>query len=670
MSLREKTLDAFKVRLPAGRPGFEARQPQLDISLTIADGVEAEKNVIIEAGTGTGKSYGYLVPAMEWVAENPSKRVFVATFAKVLQDQIVAHDIPLLKRVLGHEDLNAVVLKGKSNYVCVKRFNELRGQLERMDPFIADAKGLPTIERWRKWLETTDTGDYAEIDNNSMWGQVNVDDDCEGRDCKLVDECFYFKMKNQAEQADILIGNHALLCLDLAIRASSDDKATIVPNYDRVIVDEAHHLEDVATDAWTAQVTETRIRRIINSINAQMPFIQIGRLAEQNVELFQWFWDRRPRPKTPQHREETTWTLREKPDDLAAALFHNLASIKMQIRKHTDNETPEGRVAQRLVNRISMVYDDLVGILDLKDEANYSHWAELSPDGMSVTLKCTPLSVAPILRKFLFEKIPTTLASATISVAKKFDYIKGALGIDEAFTSIVGSPFDYKNNCLMYIPSDLPDPTPANQPESEYFRKYTMEVRRLIEASQGGVLLLFTSWGSLKIVYDQMFGVGAGSFGHDVFYHDQINGKRYRVLKQGEGSVQQNIDEFKKDGNAILFGVASFWEGLDVPGNALRCVVIEKMPFEVPTHPVIQAKMAALEPKAFTAFSVPRAVVKFKQGFGRLIRTSFDRGVVAIMDVRTINKGYGATFLNSLPDCLRTRNFEIVRKFFKEESLQ
>lgn len=667
MSLQEAVLHAFKEKLPAKRPGFEARQPQLDIAVAAAQGIEDGRNVVMEAGTGTGKSYGYLVPAMEWLRENPVHRVFVTTFAKVLQDQISDKDIPLLNDCLDL-GLSAVVIKGKANYVCLKRFREYMTSVQNQSKGVMEHPHLDIMERWQKWLETTQTGDKAEIVDDSAWQFVCVDDDCDGQDCPLYQKCLYYKMRKAAETADIIIGNHTLLCLDLAVRANSDGKAQIVPDYDRLIVDEGHHLEDVAIDAFSAQLTDSRIRRICNSINSQMPFIELGAIQELNVALFDWYWQRRPQPKNSWERQETTWILREKPTETVQSLMRELMRVSANIKRFCDNETPEGRQAQRLLNRLGLAVSDLGRIMNLANTQE-AHWAEMNTQQDGIILKATPLQVAPILREQLFSKVPTVITSATIAVNRKFDYLKSVLGIDDAIEKIVGSPFDYERNCMLYIPIDLPEPVPASTSDSNhpYWQAYIQQSKKLIETSRGSILFLFTSWGSLKLVKEGIFG-SEGYFPGTLVYNNRATGERYPVFIQGEGSVQQNIEGFKKAGNAILFGVASFWEGFDVQGDALRCVVIEKMPFEVPTHPVTQARLEAAGSKAFSTFSVPRAVVKFKQGFGRLIRSKADRGVAVIMDTRLITKGYGSIFLNSLPNLkLRTRAFGPVEQFFRGE---
>lgn len=671
-TLRDNVMNAFKVKLPAKRPGFEARQPQLDITLSIADAFAAGSHCLVEAGTGTGKSYGYLVPAMEYLRDHPTQRVFITTFAKVLQDQISQKDVPLLNNCLDL-DLTSVVIKGKSNYLCLKRFKAQQAYLATLDNHAAETKGLSTINSWAQWIESTETGDKAELEDHPMWQGVTIDDDCEGKDCPLYKECFYYKMRTRAENADIIIGNHTLMCLDLVVRRNSDDKATIVPNYDFLVVDEAHHLEDVASDAFSAQITDTRIRRICNSITSQMSFIDQGRLAEYNAAFFDWFWQRRPKPKYEGGREETTWTLRETPIDLVENLTSQLGKVAYAVKKYADNETPEGRLAQRLYNRMSMALNDLYWIVRL-DDTESAHWAELTNSGDGVTLKATPLNINRYLRETLFDKTPTILTSATISVNKRFEYLKSSLGIDDPIEKVVGSPFDYEHNCIFYVPQNIPDPVPSSQMQGSAYAKFFIdEAKRVIETAEGGVLFLFTSWSSMNVVYDALFDKNnmftklnarrvhpAASAQYD----NRATGERYLVFKQGEGSIQQIIDGFKAAGNGILFGVASFWEGLDVPGSALRCVVIEKFPFEVPTHPVIQARLEALGNQSFTKFTVPRAVVKFKQGFGRLIRTKDDRGAVVLMDGRSLSKGYGSIFLNSLPNTLKTRNFNIVEQFF------
>jgi len=586
--------------------------------------------LLIEAGTGVGKTWAYLIPAAV-----SGRRVLISTGTRALQDQIMEKDLPALERHLGLE-IDAACVKGLSNYVCRRRFHELSSSADATDPRFA--RSLSTL---RTWMDTTDSGDRAALasiaEEDPIWSRVVSGSDTRiGARCKHYDECFVTRVRRRAESAQLVVVNHHLFFADLALRDTGF--ASVLPDYDAVIFDEAHQIEDTATLFFGSRLSTAMLERLVRDAKAALcakPGAEAreSRLLDAVLQRSSNFFGALPvsssggRVSLPPEAipQEALFAL----DNVLVELGASCRSI----RPPTEN-----------VLQIARRADQLRAALGALETPGQVSWAQGS--GRSPSVGSSPIDVGPLLRERLHERIPClVLTSATLSTGGDFAFVKRRLGIEsEVSEEIVESPFRYQDQAALYTPTHLPDPRASDFPDAA-----AREILELIRISQGGAFVLSTSVRMMKLLSKR---VG-----------DELEQEWF---VQGDAPKQTLLDRFRDQGNAVLFATASFWEGVDVPGSALRLVVIDKLPFDVPTDPVVAARCANLEEmgeSSFMRYLVPAAALSLKQGFGRLIRSTQDRGVVAILDSRIRRKGYGKVFLRSLPPACILDSLDQVREF-------
>lgn len=636
--------------------GYEDREGQLQMADAVERALREGTSLLCEAGTGTGKTLAYLVPAIL-----SGKKVVVSTATKALEEQIFTNDLPMLFENLRLAP-RAAMVKGLGNYLCLRRFDELRkSTLAHASP-----RSLPLVEAW---AEDTETGDLAELatlaENDPIRHDVASSSDTRiGSSCKFYDECFVTRMKRDAEEARLVVVNHHLFFADLAVKMAASRRgfagAGALPPYDAVIFDEAHEIEDIATDFFGVRVSRAKIARMIADadrafVAARLADAALGKgegtaLGAIVIEAAERFFrelvraslgaglrgDEAGRASLPRE----VW----RGEVLAAyhALDASLEALEGWAGAHAVDE------AVKLVSeRASSVRDELGRIVD--PATNQVVWIDLRE--RSEAIGAAPIDIGPIFRDRVIEHVgAVVLTSATLTAGGSFRYVRQRLGLAEQ-TQVpveeltVPSPFDYPSAALLYTPRDLPE---ANDPS---FVKIAAErVLELVKITGGGAFVLCTS-------IQRMRAFAAALRGRTPL----------PALVQGDAPKGRLLARFRSEKNGVLVATMSFWEGVDVPGDALRLVVIDKIPFAVPADPIVAARSRALEAHGenpFVAYSVPDAAITLKQGFGRLIRTQNDRGIVAILDRRIRTKGYGTTLLASLPPARRTDRIEDVTAFY------
>ena len=623
--------ELFAVKLP----GYEPRPSQIQMAECVADCFASDKHAIIEAPTGTGKSLAYLVPAVEHA--HKGHRVVISTGTIALQEQLMLKDIPFLQSVLD-EPFKAVLVKGKSNYVCRLRLDK---ELGTQSLFAEQGAGDPELKPILDWLACTTTGDKSELTNipGPIWGRVCADDECPGKKCAYHGDCYLVRAREAAAQANIVVCNHHLYFADLKVQIATGGFASILPEHAAVVFDEGHHVSDIALEAFGDECSEYRVPALIRDALKVAPALDrrlIAELEAANRAFFDSLID--PDEKSDRYK------LRHQVD--SSRLRSLLSQLGKALLDSTYRTSEDEERGAKLSERAQSISDSLDAMLEPGAE-DYVTWVEIQKRGdrQSITLHGTPVDVSGQLRDELFGSIRSViLTSATMATGGSFSWQRRLLGMDQAEELIVDSPFDHKRQCLWYFPSDLPDPR-----DVRFGVAITDEIERILLATSGRAFVLFTSYKQLNEVY--------GNLEHIL---------PFPLLRQGDAPRSQLVDEFKRLGNAVLFATASFWEGIDVQGEALSCVILAKLPFSVPTEPVTQAKVEAIERRGGNAFmehSVPEACLKLKQGAGRLIRTRRDRGLLAILDPRLFTKRYGGVFIRSLPGGRQVRDLSQVAAF-------
>lgn len=627
----------FREIFPRVMPGYEAREPQVQLAREVAIAMATGEHVAAEAGTGTGKSLAYLVPAIWW-ARKHQKPVIVTTGTIALQEQLILKDVPFLQRVLAEEmPFRAALVKGKGNYLC-----KLRAEDEQQK------QGLVPDPDWPRlvdWMLTTTDGDKSSIQGwvpqPELWARVNVDDSCLKRDCPYYESCHLYNAKRAAREADILVCNHSLYMADVQVRMSSGDGASILPAHAVAVFDEAHHIEDVASESFGIEISQFKLPQIAREMrklgHPDVPLDAMDRVLQHAERFFSFFAqiepqiDRQTLRRLDQWSEikQEMWVL----SDGIREVANRLADIDFM---HSDEKTR--RKAEALWDRLDTLASQL-----RRMTAEDPDWVDVvevdrSRDRPRVTLRQSPITVAPLLREFIWSTTwSAACLSATISSGNSFSYFRRQVGLDELQKPvrelIVESPFDYQAQSMLYVPRGLPDP--GNEMYGQAIQPIIADILR---HTSGRAFVLFTSYRQMQAAHKALA--------------PSLQEAGYTVWKQGDLSRSELVAQFKQDIHSILFATASFWEGVDVQGEALSCVIIDKIPFDSPGDPLLDARQKAIEAQgrnAFMEFSVPRAVIKLKQGVGRLIRTRTDRGIVAILDNRLRTKPYGRVFLKSLP---------------------
>ena len=621
--------------LANAHPAFESRPGQLQMALAVEDALVNNRKLIVEAGTGTGKTMAYLVPALL-----SGRRVVISTGTKALQEQLYFRDVPFLEGAFGQK-LRVCYMKGRNNYACRQKIYDQADQ-----PALSGLEEYADFQVIRDWEQNTETGDRAEIrtlpEQSAAWAKIDARTElCAGPKCKQYERCFITLMHQRAAEADIVIVNHHLFFADLALRRS--EVAQILPNYEAVIFDEAHEIEDTAGNYFgfaisTWKVQELRRDAAVISRARKFGSEELDRILERLDEIALHFFSLLPGSEGRlnfEGREEFVNEYRDLYQAMLAA-FDLLASHLQLIQEAPHEVAP-------LIRRAKETRSALEFLMEAADP-RYVYWIERR--GRGTYLQATPIAVAEVLQQQLWSKVDAAvLTSATLAVDEKFDYAESRLGLASARTMVVPSHFDYPRQALFYVPRRMPPPaSPA------FVASASEEIVRILTASRGRAFVLFTSYQQMRLVYHRV------SFAVE-----------YPVLLQGTGPRMALLAEFRQTPNCILFATSSFWQGVDVPGDQLSCVIIDKLPFAVPNDPVVEARIRNVRESGgdpFSEYQVPQAALALKQGFGRLIRTSSDRGVLALLDNRIVEKRYGQIFMNSLPDYTFTSQFEDVENFF------
>ena len=630
-------------------PAYEFRRGQLQMAQAVEQALEEKRHLIVEAGTGTGKTLAYLMPVIR-----SGKRVIISTNTKNLQEQLFLKDIPFLEQALypeGQGKLSVCYMKGRGNYLCRKKLYDLTDQ-----PVLS---GLDEIEHYRAiaaWEKTTQTGDRAELaglpEASALWHKLDArSDTCLGQKCSSWDKCFITEMHRRAMESDIIIVNHHLFFADLAIKQQAEyaPDVGILPEVGAVIFDEAHELEDVAGSYFGVSVSNVRVEELCRDIEASL---QRNRLYTDKMsgaikslrERSQLFFSVLPQGEGRFAFENRREFLEENGEE-----FLGLQQSLQRLGSELENlpSKPEeifafGRRAQELQVQF--------GFLMESEDRNTVFWIERrgfrGRESTRVFLQATPIDVAPILKTCLFDNLEcAVLTSATLAVGGGFEYFRRRLGLEHARELVLPSHFDYESQALFYVPPDLPDPrTP------QFAVKATERIRRILEITRGRAFVLFTSYAQMKDVYQRLLG--------------EIE---YPMLLQGDAPKSALLEEFRLTPNAVLFATSSFWQGVDVQGEQLSCVIIDRLPFAVPSDPVVAARVKSIDAEggnAFFQYQVPGAVITLKQGFGRLIRSLHDRGLLVLLDNRILKKQYGRMFIESLPNYRKTTEIGQVEEFF------
>jgi len=624
--------------LESRHPGYEFRSSQLAMAEIVDEAFQKHQHAIIEAGTGTGKTLAYLIPAIR-----SGRRVVISTATKSLQEQLFSKDVPFLQKHFA-PNLKAALMKGRNNFLCRQKVHQFEGQ--------ALLKGIDEVDWFaqiRDWEKLTETGDRAELtflpDDAELWHRIDARSDlCTGQKCPEFARCFLTAMKQRAQEADLIIVNHHLFFADLAIR--QDDFGSILPEYSAVVFDEAHEIEDVASDYFGRRVSSYQFEELVRDTEAMLRLLKIEaaplrkhllRVRERARGFFEHFPEREGRyPFGPTERKSFLEKNHEAFEDLAAAVK------RIETELSALNPKPEEVVT--LARRGSDLRREFEFLLE-SEEKSYVYWYERR--GKGIVLTATPIDVSEVLREKLFEQFDTVvLTSATLAVGGRFDFLKQRLGLQPAKEKVLPQEFDFHEQALLYIPADMPDVR-----HESFSRRAAQEITKLLEISKGRAFCLFTSYAQMRGVYELISG--------------RVN---FPMLLQGTAPKTILLERFRSTPNAVLFATASFWQGVDVPGTQLSCVIIDKLPFAVPSDPIVAARVRALQEDGrnpFAEYQVPEAVLALKQGFGRLIRAKTDRGILAILDNRISRMQYGRIFLESLPDYTTTQDIAEVERFME-----
>jgi ATP-dependent DNA helicase DinG len=616
-------------------PNYEFRSGQLDMAEAIESALSDKKHLIVEAGTGTGKTLAYLVPAIL-----SGRRVVISTGTKNLQEQLFFKDIPFLEKHLG--PLRACYMKGRANYACRQKIYDAE-----KEPVLEGLEEVADFQIIRDWEKSTETGDRAEIktlpESSGAWAKIDARGErCTGQKCQQFERCFITKMHQKALESDIIIVNHHLFFADLAVKGDTE-AAGIIPEYGAVIFDEAHDVEEVAGQYFGVSVSNYHFDELIRDVatlshrkefqskELERILITLGERAAYFMTLFN-----APDGRSA-FRSHEAFLIRyeEVYKDVLAGL--ELVSLQLELLKAAPEETiPLVHRARDIARRLQFFMEG--------SDRRYVYWIERR--GRGTFLQATPIDVSNILDDKLFDVIDSViLTSATLAVAGEFEFTKVRLGLRNARTMVVPSHFDYAKQALLYVPQALPDP--RNQ---AFTSAAAREIIELLFLSRGRAFVLFTSYQQMRLIYDRV--------SLEV---------PYQTLMQGTGPRSALLEEFRTTPNAVLFATSSFWQGVDVPGDQLSLVIIDKLPFAVPSDPIVEARVSAIRDEggdAFHSYQVPQAAIALKQGFGRLIRSASDRGVLALLDNRITKTRYGQIFFDSLPDYAFTTKREDVERFF------
>ena len=632
---------------------YEFRDGQVKMADAVLKAFEDKKHLIVEAATGTGKTLAYLVPAIA-AALATKQRVIISTGTKNLQEQLMEKDIPFLQKVMPKK-FSASYMKGRSNYACLYKIKKAENQ-----PILDGLDEMDYFEEIRQWSRESETGDRAELvtlpERLPFWSRINAkSESCIGQQCPDFEPCFITRMRERAEEADIIIVNHHLFFADLNIRGN--EYGRVLPDYGAVIFDEAHLIEDIAADYFGFQISSFQLEELARDAD-NLPITdailvrEMTKTVAKIIGFADQFWARFNEGRGKEGRyplNQNSFVRKTRDEDLEPTplgeayflLDDSLKRLETAVAVY-EEKMPE---AESLVRRLRQTRFDLDFIVT-QTEQNYVYWLERR--GRGVFLRASPIDVSNLLQEKLFEKVETcVLTSATLSTNGKFNFIKNRLGLTDETTDSLLAPtsFDYEKQAVVYLPKSMPEPR-----SPEFTQMAAGEIIKLLNITDGRAFVLSTSFYSMNALYELV--------------SSRVN---FPCFLQGTMSKAGILEKFRETENAVLFATSSFWQGVDVQGDQLSCVIIDKLPFAVPSDPVVAARTKYIDQnggKSFFEYSVPNAVITLKQGIGRLIRSKTDKGVIALLDARLRTKGYGKDFLNSLPKTNITTDLKDVEAMF------
>lgn len=655
---------------------FEERGGQIELLKSISQAFNEEKIGIFEAGTGVGKSYAYLIPAFYWTIENKEK-VIISTGTINLQQQLCEKDIPAVEKIIGKK-VNYILMKGRQNYVCLRRLNDASAVLDLFEDETDELKSIA------QWAAATDTGDKSNLPfmpSENVWAKVNSESDaCMGMRCPYHNECFVMKVRKEAAGANLIVVNHHLLFADIESRLSGAgyDDAAVLPPYHHIIFDEAHGIENAATSFFSQSMNKFKLNKLINQMYRHRKNSETGHLCSLAIlsaneesageaydvtnrikndlinleiasrDLLGSDYSKRLYDETARDFGPTLVSINQLAQDLGT--FANIIRVVMEGVDNDDKDVPfywESKIILRRLDDYVLLLKNFTLWDEKRDSVYWIQQKKLPPDmvkdgdNLYTVFNQTPLDISSLMNEGVFEPMASVICtSATLKTGRDFKYWAGRSGIHYVERQRVlcrefMSPFPYKTNMLFAVPSDAPLPE-----KMEYQQWVEMALPRLISAAKGRTLVLFTSYESLKSAHKTVVA--------------SMRGFEGRIMRQGEDDNSKLLDAFKNENESVLFATDSFWQGVDIPGESLSQVIIVKLPFTVPNDPVFVARSEAIEKRggnSFMELSVPEAVIKYRQGIGRLIRTGTDKGVVVVLDRRIYEKRYGSIFTASMPEC-------------------
>jgi ATP-dependent DNA helicase DinG len=646
-------------------PEYEHRPGQIEMAEAVIRAFEQKSHLIVEAGTGTGKTLAYLVPAIA-AACGSGARVVVSTGTKNLQEQLMEKDLPFLQETLP-KTFRAALMKGRNNYACLHRIKRAADM-----PVLEGFDQIDQFDEVVRWLTRTETGDRAELsdlpENLPFWRHIDArSDTCLGQKCPDFDACFITRMRQRALDADIVVVNHHLFFADLALRNGA--YGAVLPDYAAVILDEAHQIEDVASEYFGVHLSNYQLEDLLRDLSFlkledREAERELRRVSARVQRFADMFWttfhegrgmegrftltprggglsargeleDDQAQAGMPANRRQDVGA----PADVGAPLDHALNRLETTLDLLKDAPAD----AENILRRTRQLRFDLNFIVKA-DDKSFVYWLERR--GRGIFLRASPIDVSGLLQDKLFEKVPTViLTSATLSSGGNFRFIRERLGLDGAEEMIAESIFDFETQAVLYLPPQMPDPR-----SPQWAQAAADEVIKILDATEGRAFVLSTSFAGMRELFERVAA--------------QID---YPCFLQGSSSKGALLKKFRSTPNAVLFATASFWQGVDVRGEQLSCVIIDKLPFAVPSDPIVAARQRHIEEQggsSFYEYSVPQAIISLKQGLGRLIRSTTDRGVLAVLDPRLRTKMYGQTFVQSLPPCRITSEISELRSVF------
>ncbi|MGI8656221.1 MAG: ATP-dependent DNA helicase [Pyrinomonadaceae bacterium] len=637
-------------------PDYEHRPGQIQMAEAVLRAFAEKRHLIVEAGTGTGKTLAYLVPAVAAAMSNNS-RIIISTGTKNLQEQLMEKDVPFLQSVLPKK-FTAAYMKGRGNYACLQRIKRAADS-----PVLEGLDELDYFDEVRQWTRDSQTGDRAELiglpEHLPFWRHIDARSEiCMGQKCPDFDPCFITRMRQRALDADIVIVNHHLFFADLALR--NGEYGQVLPDYSAVIFDEAHLIEDVAAEYFGAQVSNYQVEDLlrdlqnlaITNVDANRELTKIGGRVARFSDAF-WMGTRAGRGEEGRFpilpgtfaRKKTNGEIEATP---LGEAYLGLDGALDRMETTLDALKEQSPEIENLTRRVRQLRFDLQFIV-AGDDKHFVYWLERR--GRGAFLRASPIDVSGLLQDKLFDRVETVvLTSATLASAGRFDFVRERLGLPEADSLVAPSGYDYENQAVLYLPRGMPDPRAPQWAEAA-----AAEVIKILNATEGRAFVLSTSFAGMNSLYERVAG--------------EVD---FPCFVQGSASKAGLLEKFRATPHAVLFATSSFWQGVDVRGQQLSCVIIDKLPFAVPSDPVVAARQRFIDDQggsSFYEYSVPQAIISLKQGLGRLIRSATDRGVLAVLDPRLTTKGYGRTFLQSLPPCRITSNIEDVACVFEENNV-